>query len=112
MLFARTVGVCDEESLGVMIPSEKVIGCLRRVIIRLPDLLGVSIVLARYLFRRFMITVSDDDYNEGMAILDKIVGIRGPGDTPSPYQPFRLTICHVWEAGAFRAGDLLLSPLA
>src|SRR6266851_4960810 len=68
------------------IPSEKVIGCLRRVIIRLPDLPRVSMVLAKYFFRRFEITVSDDDFNEGMAALDKVINFRDPGDTPSPYQ--------------------------
>jgi len=86
MAFVSTVEARLEESIGVKIPSEKVIGCLRRVIIRLPDLPRVSIVLAKYLLRRFIITVSDDDYNEGMAILDKVINFRGPGDTPSPYQ--------------------------
>src|SRR6266851_1264551 len=86
MFFASIVHARGEESLGVKIPLEKVIGCLRRVIIRLPDLPRVSIVLARYLFRRFVITVSNDDYNEGMAVLDRVINFRGPGDTPSQYQ--------------------------
>jgi hypothetical protein len=95
MLFARTVGTHDEESPGVIIPSEKVIGCLRRVIIRLPDP-RFSVVLAKYLFRRFGITVSDDDYNEGMAVLDQVINFRGPGDTPSPYEVLAL-----WTAVKF-----------
>jgi len=86
MHFASTVDSRDKESPGGKIPSDKVISCLRRVIIRLPDLLQVSIVLAKCLFSRFVTTVSDDDYNEGMAILDKVIKFRGPGDTPSPYQ--------------------------
>ena len=77
-------------------PSEKVIGCLRRAFIRLPDLARVSIVFAKYLFVRFQITVSDDDYNEGMAVLDKVINFRGPGDTPSPYQTMAL-----WTAVKF-----------
>jgi CHAT domain-containing protein len=87
MLFASTVEFRDKESPypGVKFPSEKVIGCLRRVIKRLPDP-QVSIVLAGCLLRRFKITASDDDCNEGMAILDKVINFRGPGDTPSPYQ--------------------------
>ena len=60
MHFASTV--YTQESLEVKIPSEKVIGCLRKVIIRLPDLPRVSIALVKCLFRRFVITVSDDDY--------------------------------------------------
>jgi hypothetical protein len=84
-LFSRTVSARNEESFRVKIPCEKVIGCLRRGIIRLPDP-RASIVLAKTLFRRFKITVSDDDYNEGMAVLDKVINFRGPGDTPSSYQ--------------------------
>jgi len=85
MLFAVTVDARREESSGVNFPSEKVIGCLRKVIIRLPDSV-VSIVLAKCLLRRFERTISDDDYNEGMAILGKVIDFRGPGDTPSPYK--------------------------
>ena len=90
MLFASTVDARDEESIGVKFPSKKVIGCLQRVIIHLPDLPLVSIVLAEYLLRRFWNTVSDDDYNEGMAILDKVIKFRGPGDMPSPYEAMAL----------------------
>jgi len=90
MLFASTVDARDEESIGVKFPSKKVIGCLQRVIIHLPDLPLVSIVLAEYLLRRFWNTVSDNDYNEGMAILDKVIKFRGPGDMPSPYEAMAL----------------------
>ena len=53
MAFMSTVNARDDEPLGVVIPSEKVIGCLRRVIICLPDLHQVSIMLAKCLLRRF-----------------------------------------------------------
>jgi CHAT domain-containing protein len=86
MAFTSTVDARYGGLLGVKIPSDKVIGCLRRVVIRQPDP-RVSTVLAECLLHRFRITVSDDDYNEGMAILDKDINFRGPGDTPSPYQP-------------------------
>jgi CHAT domain-containing protein len=92
MAFAETINARVMHILGRRIPSEKVIGCLRRVIIRLPDLLRVSIVLAKCLVRRFEVTVSGDDYNEGMAILDKVINFRGPGDAPSPYQTEALRI--------------------
>ncbi len=36
------------------------------------------------------LTVSEDDYNEGMNILDEHIGFRGPGDTPSAYRPLAL----------------------
>jgi len=82
----HVVGISGDRKPKRRIPSEKVISSLRRAIIRLPDLARVSIVLAKYLLLRLEITVSDDDYNEGMAILDKVINFRGPGDTPSPYQ--------------------------
>ncbi len=85
MAFTSTVDA-RPDSLGVQIPSDKVIGCLRKAVIRLPDLHVVSMVLAKSLNHRFFLTVSDDDYNEGMAILDKLISFRGPGDTPSPYR--------------------------
>ncbi len=91
MAFARTVLARVEETVDVRIPSEKAIdclrraiGCLRRAFIHLPDMHFVSIVLAKSLNNRFSLTVSDDDYNEGMAILDEVISFRGPGNTPSP----------------------------
>src|SRR5216683_1821273 len=86
MLFVETIRACVIQTYGVPIPSEKVIGCLRKAILRLPDSHLVSIVLAKYLILRLEITVSGDDYNEGVAILDKVISFRGPEDTPSPYQ--------------------------
>ncbi len=84
MTFARTVSARCGETLGKQIPSEKVIGCLRTADRRLPDLHKVPVTLAQCLYNRFNITVSEDDYNEGMAILDELISFRGPRDTPSP----------------------------
>ncbi len=84
MTLARTVEAHDGETFRVRIPSEKVIGCLRTANRHLPDLHQVSFMLAQSLFNHFYITVSEDDYNEGMAILDKLISFRGPGDTPRP----------------------------
>jgi len=84
MALARTVLARCGEIFGVQIPSEKVIGCLRTANRRLPDLHHVSFVLAQSLYHRLDITLSEDDYNEGMAILDELISFRGPGDTPSP----------------------------
>ncbi|KAI9509772.1 CHAT domain-containing protein [Russula earlei] len=67
-------------------PSEKVIECLRDAGVCLPDLHRVSIVLAMSLLTRFEITLLNDEYEEGMAILDKIIAFRGPGDRPSQFQ--------------------------
>ncbi|KAI9509763.1 CHAT domain-containing protein [Russula earlei] len=67
-------------------PSEKVIECLRDASVCLPDLHRVSIVLAMSLLTRFEITLLNDEYEEGMAIVDKIIAFRGPGDRPSEFQ--------------------------
>src|SRR6266851_4221783 len=79
------------ETVTARIPSEKVIGCLRTANRRLPDLHKVSVTLAQCLYNRFNITVSEDDYNEGMAILDEFISIRDPGDTPSPERKIALS---------------------
>ena len=60
-------------------PSEKVIECLREANLRLPDLHEVSVALAWSLFNRFHLTYSSPDYEEGTAILDKIITFRAPG---------------------------------
>ena len=66
--------------------SEEVVRCLQRAQMRLPDQDNATIVLAKCLFKRFMAAPSDDDYKEAMAILDKIIVFRGPGNTPSLYR--------------------------
>jgi len=101
--FANTVDLRVLGTFGERNSSEKVIGCLRRAIIRLPDLARVSIVFAKYLLGRFEITVSDDDYNEGMAVLDKVINFRGPGDTPSPYQAEALYLAVAFPSLRFHA---------
>ena len=73
------------------VPSEKIIDCLRKAVIRLPGLPQVSIVLAASLFIRFVVVPSDDDYEEGMEILERICG---SGDEPSPHRVGAL----VWAA--------------
>lgn len=80
------VNVYLKRHLEGQILSEKVIGCLRKAVIRLPDLHLVPVTLADVLFHRFQMTLSEDDYKEGMAIVDKIINFRSPGDRPSSYR--------------------------
>ena len=86
--FVETIAAHNEESVnpGAKFLSEKVIECLRKANFCLPDSHGLSIVLAGSLFVRYKKTNSDDDYKEGMAILDEIVNFRGPGDMPSTHR--------------------------
>ena len=51
---------------------------------RLPDLHEISIVLAQSLFDRYDTTLLDDDYEEEMAVAEKVIAFRDPGDGPSP----------------------------
>src|SRR6266851_2301619 len=102
MTFARTVSARCGETLGKQIPSEKVIGCLRTADRRLPDLHKVPVTLAQCLYNRFNITVSEDDYNEGMAILDELISFRGPRDTPSPKWESALMLAHLFSYTQFQ----------
>jgi tetratricopeptide (TPR) repeat protein len=90
MDFARAINLNFNEPFEWKIRSVKVIDCLRKAIVRLPDLHQVSIVLARSLNNRFVAALLDDDYEEGMAILDRILTFCGPGDGPSPYRKYAL----------------------
>ena len=85
LAFARMFFAHLEGSFKGKVPSEKVIGCLRRATMRLPDLHEVSIVLAQSLLCLLHKTHSEDDYQDGMAILDQIISSRDPKDMPSPY---------------------------
>ena len=64
--------------------SDKLIECLREANVRLPDSYDVSMVLAWSLYARFRTAHSNDDYEEGITILDKV--IRAPGDTTTQDQ--------------------------
>ncbi|KAI9440286.1 hypothetical protein F5148DRAFT_1154061 [Russula earlei] len=66
-------------------PSEKVIGCLRKANQCLPDLHLVSIALTKSLHIRFRTTLLNDDYEEAMVILDPVISIPA-GDRPSEFQ--------------------------
>jgi CHAT domain-containing protein len=73
-------------------PSAKVIDCLREANIRFSDSDEISITLAWSFFNRFHITYSNDDYEEGTAILDKIIASRAPGDRLNQYQEMALKL--------------------
>ena len=84
--FASVTIVHFKDPLGWKSRSEKVMDCLRKATVRLPCLQEVSMVLALALYHRFIVAPSDDDYGEGMVILDRILTFRGSGDGPSPYR--------------------------
>jgi len=80
--FANTLSGRFWEPLEWKKISEKVTDCLRKAIVRLPGLHQVSIALVTYLFTRFVVVPSDDDYEEAMEILERI---RGSADEPPSY---------------------------
>ena len=67
-------------------PPAKVIDCLRKATICLPDLDELSIILARTLLHRFEMGSSGDDYEEGRAILDKFLTSHAPEEDPTQYR--------------------------
>ena len=87
---------------GQIHPSEKVMGCLRKATVRLPDLEYVQLVLAHFLPSCFWSSPSDDIYKEGMAILEKFITFHGPGDSPHPYREVALGLAHGLALGQFR----------
>ena len=89
-----------KDPFGWKFRSEKVTACLRRAIVCLPGLDPVSIALARSLLSRFVVAHSDDDYEEGMKILDTF---HGPGDKPSPYTALCLALAAGFAEARFRA---------
>ena len=96
MAFIRTVQARTEQSVQGHIPSEKVVDCLRKAMVCLPDLHDVSYLLALSLLNRFFRAPSNDDYKEAMVILNTIIRFRDPTDRPSPF----------WGAASQLAGFL------
>jgi len=111
---------------------EKVTDCLRKTIVRHPGLHNVSIALAKSLHTRFVVAPSDDDYEEGMAIVDRMLTFCGSGDEPSPLRrhcagrpcspgldlthmgsqsiwSMRSTVCVPWLMGLLRKIPIVLT---
>ena len=101
--FAGAIGGHFEELFGGQIPSEKVIRCLRKATMRFPDLHEVAVALAKSLLIRFNRTPSDDDYKEGIAMLDKVITFRGPGDRESQYREMALDFAALFAKVHFDA---------
>jgi CHAT domain-containing protein len=99
--FVRTVKYHLKDPMAGKIPSEKIIGCLQRAHIHLPDSHDVSMVFADSLLNRFFITPSDEDYNKAMSILDKVISFRFPGDRPSPHWERALESAALFAYGRF-----------
>jgi CHAT domain-containing protein len=71
------------EPLKGEVVSEKAINCLRKATVQRPDLHDAFFILAISLLARFQITFSEDEYKEGMAILDKVMNFSDPEGTPN-----------------------------
>ena len=83
--------------------SDKAIACLRNACMRLSYSDHISFVLARSLVIRFSMTSSDDDYKEGMAILDKILASFVTKGRPSPYRAGALMLAASFDSIQFFA---------
>jgi len=71
---------------GGKVPPANVVDCLRKAKIRLPDSDLLSFTLAWNLLEHFVITCSNDYYEEGTAILDKFLTSHSPEDEPNRYE--------------------------
>ncbi|KAI9509750.1 CHAT domain-containing protein [Russula earlei] len=83
MAFVSAVDAGYRKGIEWRAHSENVIECLREANRRLPHLHEVSIAHVQCLFGRFERTVSNDDYDAGMAILDKIIAFPPPKNRSS-----------------------------
>ena len=100
---ARAINVYLKDHLDWNIRSDKVINCLRRAILRLPDLHEVTLLLAGSLYDRFAVARSHDGYQLSMEILDPILIFRGSGDEPSPYREDALLMAAALAEARFDA---------
>jgi CHAT domain-containing protein len=103
MALVRAVRVHLREPSDGKVPSEKVIGCLRKAIdhLPLPHLHEVSLALVRCLLKRFLATALKDDYEEGMAILDKVIMFRPLGDSLRLYQSTSMRLATTFSLARF-----------
>ena len=99
--FARIINIHFKDHLEWKIRSEKVTNCLRNAILRLPDLHQVTMLLARDLYLRFVVTPSGDDYEAAMVILDAVLTFRGSGDEPSPCREGALGLAALFADARF-----------
>ena len=100
-VFTRVIHHHLENFHEYKICSKKVTNCLRKIILRLPSLHEASIVLSRSLYNRFITTSSDDDYEEAMSTLDKVLTFRGPGDEPSQSREGALYLAALLSSSRF-----------
>ena len=101
--FAVAVAGHIQDLFGGRVPSEKVLDCLRKAIIRFPYLHDVSMALAKSLLVRFNMTPSEDDYKEGMAMLDKVINFPGWGDSTTPFLETALSFAALFSKVHFDA---------
>ena len=82
----RAINVYSKGHLDWKIRSVKVMNFLKKAILRLPDLHGATMWLTKFLYDRFVVAPSDDDYKVSMAILDAVLTFRDAGGEPSSYR--------------------------
>jgi len=73
-------------------PSQAIVNCLREAHMHLPDLHIISYVLFRYFVLRFYTTKSNDDYENAIAFLDKMLVPNSSTHRPNPFLGISLGI--------------------
>ena len=100
---ATATSVYLKDYLDWKMRSNKAMNCLKKAILRLPDLHETFVVLAQSLYHRFDVAPSDGDYEKGMAILDGILTFRDSRGEPSLYREEALRWAAVLAHGRFHA---------
>jgi CHAT domain-containing protein len=78
---ARVVSNLGGPDLDIL-SSEQLIECLREANARLPDFHDVPYALSLCIFMRFDATKSNDDYDDAVAVLDRIIASHSSADDP------------------------------
>ncbi|KAI0289450.1 hypothetical protein BC826DRAFT_1031894 [Russula brevipes] len=82
-------------------PSLQVIECLREAHAHRPDFHAVSYALSWSLFSRFCVTRTNEDYEDAMTTLDKIIASHTPTDSPGEFVSAAFSLATMLAHGRF-----------
>jgi hypothetical protein len=82
-------------------PSQQVIECLREAHAHRPDFHAVSYALSWSLFSRFCVSRTNEDYEDAMTTLDKIIVSHIPTDSPSKFVSAAFSLATMLAHGRF-----------
>ena len=85
--YATRASSCFTRAVAHILPEpcpdqrlNRIIECLRLARMHKPDLQEVHFILAKYLYKRYVNTLNDDELDEAVSIMDEIIASSSPGD--------------------------------